>query len=544
MHKPGQLDRICRDNDDVWANAGYKIISRIGSGGQGTIFLAQQIAAERAKVAIKVWNDGTNYKAFQREVFNLRNINHPNVVRYLDCLSFPNNDYALVMEYILGKPLDEILKTKKSFEWDCTSTLSAKHIIKGLLQGLSALHSMCPPLVHRDVKPSNIMIASEAHRVLLVDFGLSKRQSSGQTLTESLQNVCGTPAYLSPEAVMGLDDLDERIDVWAAGVVLHEMLAGAPLFRAPNLFALGQQIGTYEFNPIPRAPAGVNDYLLRRMLAVDRTVRLFNALECLSALALIERRGTGSALSAAQLSQKLEMPAPAALLRCLRLLLVELPCLMRTIYLKGWQRAEGGPWTESASSGAALLAREGASAREWRAWVRAAIEQGDSSQWDLLVLGDLLLRSSVNFLSDGGDRTDFARLLECHEVIALASDAEWTGASEKGCGVGGSLGSELSACEEAAGNLLLRHIPRKASTARDAERVTAGSVIPGDTSAEDECMLRELLELDRRLLRLPAGSSHVEEGLALLEEMRRRRRAVMRTVLIRYVEFSCINSQT
>eukprot|EP00291_Cryptomonas_curvata_P020805 CAMPEP_0172168904 /NCGR_PEP_ID=MMETSP1050-20130122/10405_1 /TAXON_ID=233186 /ORGANISM="Cryptomonas curvata, Strain CCAP979/52" /LENGTH=107 /DNA_ID=CAMNT_0012839895 /DNA_START=596 /DNA_END=916 /DNA_ORIENTATION=- len=107
---------------------------------------------------------------------------------------------------------------------------------------------MAPPLVHRDVKPSNVVISSGG-RALLVDFGLSKRQSSGQTLTESLQNVCGTPAYLSPEAVMGLDDLDERVDVWAAGVVLHEMLAGAPLFRAANLFALGQQIASYAFRP-------------------------------------------------------------------------------------------------------------------------------------------------------------------------------------------------------------------------------------------------------------------------------------------------------
>ena len=93
------------------------------------------------------------------------------------------------------------------------------------------------------------MVSSE-DRIVLVDFGLSKRQLSGQTLTESIQNVCGTPAYLSPEAVMGLEDLDERIDVWAVGVVLHEMLAGRPLFRAPNLFALGQQIGTFEFRPL------------------------------------------------------------------------------------------------------------------------------------------------------------------------------------------------------------------------------------------------------------------------------------------------------
>ena len=449
-------------------------------------------------------------------MFNLRNVNHPNIVRYLDCLTFPNNDCALVMEYIGGKPLDEMLKIRKCIGWDDAAGCSAKHVIRGLLQGLAALHLMCPPLIHRDVKPSNIMIASEGNRVLLVDFGLSKRQSSGQTLTESLQNVCGTPAYLSPEAVMGLDDLDERIDVWAAGVVLYEMLAGSPLFRAPNLFALGQQIGTYDFVPIAVAPSDVNEFLLRRMLAVDRTTRLFNAPECLSALALVDRRIGGSPEPGIIPGQAYRSNAPSAHYRCLRFLLVDLPPVLRKLYLENWKEAEGRSWVDGPGAGSARLARDSTCAREWPAWIRAAVARGDSNSWDLVVLGELLLRSGVNPLpSNGPDRADLARLLDCNAVLAVATDATWAVAGDGG----GALHAELRACEESALRLFARNTRRRPSPVSSQAEVV-----------KEEGAVRELLELNRRLLRLPAGPNHAEEGLTLLDELCRRRRILQSSV--------------
>ncbi|KAJ1473006.1 kinase-like domain-containing protein, partial [Baffinella frigidus] len=101
--------------------------------------------------------------------------------------------------------------------------------------GLSAMHGLEFPMVHRDVKPDNVMLRAsagedDAARVVLVDFGLSKRRGMDQTITVG-EKFLGTWHYMSPEQARAEKDLDVRADVWAAGVVLFEMLAGRRPFE-------------------------------------------------------------------------------------------------------------------------------------------------------------------------------------------------------------------------------------------------------------------------------------------------------------------------
>ena len=188
---------------------------------------------------------------------------------------------GMVMEYVSGQSLRSYLRSGGGRH--CVPDGEARVLMKGLLSGLSALHGLDFPMVHRDVKPDNVMLRAsagvdDADRVVLVDFGLSKRRGMDQTITVG-NKFLGTLHYMSPEQAGAEKDLDVRADVWAAGVVFFEMLAGRRPFEDFDQLGVLEQIKNTEIRPEVHLRASGNAIVmfLKKALARQRDDRFGDA---------------------------------------------------------------------------------------------------------------------------------------------------------------------------------------------------------------------------------------------------------------------------
>ncbi len=219
----------------------YKIISAIGKGGMGEVFLAQDTKLDR-KVAIKFLNeefskDSDKLNRFIQEAKAVSALNHPNI---LTVYEIGENDEAnfIVTEFIEGKTLREQLSPKKT-----NSLNSILKIGVQVAEALSAAHQA--RIIHRDIKPENIMIRQDGYAKVL-DFGLAKlteQKPKDDVLSEDTTKglvktnpgmVMGTVSYMSPEQARG-KETDARTDIWSLGVVLYEMLAGKVPFTGETI---------------------------------------------------------------------------------------------------------------------------------------------------------------------------------------------------------------------------------------------------------------------------------------------------------------------
>src|ERR1700730_15138015 len=208
----------------------YEIRSKIGAGGMGEVYLAQDTKLDR-KVALKILPADVaahqdRMKRFVQEAKAASALNHPNIITIYE-IDQADSVHFIATEFIDGETLRRRMKT-------APITLSeVLDIATQIGSALSAAHAA--GIVHRDVKPENIMLRRDGF-VKVLDFGLARLvQTSGpaidtQAATRPMVQtepgrVMGTVAYMSPEQVRGLD-LDARTDIWSLGVVLYEMLAG------------------------------------------------------------------------------------------------------------------------------------------------------------------------------------------------------------------------------------------------------------------------------------------------------------------------------
>jgi serine/threonine protein kinase len=268
-------------------------------------------------------------------------------------------------------------------------------------------------MCHRDIKPDNIMLSAN-ERVVLVDFGLSKCQESSQTLTA--QNmVQGTLLYMSPESVEGIMDLDERVDVWSCGVVLHEMLNGKPIYEAKNVWELAGQIKIFTFKPCLVTLSSLNDGIkrnrvnefMKKMLVVDRRLRFRNATQCLAALQDILRDAE-----------------EADYFLCIKLMISDLLPAVRQLFHSHWVQTCSQPWMDCAECGQAYFELEANKSR-WPKWICDAVKAGDSGKWDLTILSNILLWSSVCPLQDESkDRQDLIKLRQWRNELAHWKDGD------------------------------------------------------------------------------------------------------------------------
>jgi hypothetical protein len=216
--------------DDAPVIPGYRLVRLLGEGGMGRVYLAEDPDLGR-RAAIKVVSrhrvDSEEARArFRREARALASVEHPGVVRVYGFGDAGGQPY-LAMEYVEGESLADRLRRERALP-----VAEAVRIVRSVAEALAAAWE--GGLVHRDVKPSNILLDRKG-QVRVADFGLAKGTGGGSsdpTLTRE-GAVVGSPAYLSPEQARGLP-VDFRTDVYSLGVVLYEALAGSPPFQGPT----------------------------------------------------------------------------------------------------------------------------------------------------------------------------------------------------------------------------------------------------------------------------------------------------------------------
>jgi serine/threonine-protein kinase len=230
----------------------YKIVKKLGEGGMGAVYLAEHILIEK-KVAIKVLTVERSQEYLQRfaqEAKSASRIGHENIIDITDFGDTGDGAVFLCMEYLEGKDLGRTIRGSGPQTLD-----RCVRVINQVCSALEAAHGK--GIIHRDLKPDNIFLVDRAGRsdfVKILDFGLARVTDlpAGQRITQHGQ-ILGTPEYMSPEQVRG-DHIDARTDVYAAGMVLYEMLTGdVPFKGVPYTVVLGMQL-TAEAPP----PSKVN----------------------------------------------------------------------------------------------------------------------------------------------------------------------------------------------------------------------------------------------------------------------------------------------
>jgi serine/threonine protein kinase len=214
----------------------YRIDSLVARGGMASIFRALDISGGRT-VAIKVphpemESDPLFYDRFHREADIGRKLSHPGVVKIL-----PGEEQSRVyiaMEWIEGQPLRQILDAEKKLPID-----RAVRMVLRVCEALGYIHEN--GVVHRDLKPDNIMVDAD-DRIKLIDFGIAREAGARRLTYARLTKALGTPDYVAPEQVRNKRG-DARCDLYAAGVMLFEMLAGELPFQGPNpITAMNQRL--------------------------------------------------------------------------------------------------------------------------------------------------------------------------------------------------------------------------------------------------------------------------------------------------------------
>jgi beta-lactam-binding protein with PASTA domain len=256
-------------------NDRYEIVQRVGRGGMADVFLARDVLLDRP-VAVKVLfpeyaTDPAFVERFRREAQAAANLNHPNIVSVYDW-GRVGNTYFMAMEYVEGRTLADILRSDQAL-----TSAQAADIAGEVAAALSFAHRN--GVVHRDVKPANILIGSTGV-VKVADFGIARAVDTAQeaNLTQT-GAVMGTATYFSPEQAQG-GQPDPRSDVYSLGIVLYEMVAGAPPFLGENAVGVAYKQVHDQPRPlnqivldIPRA----FEAIVAKCLAKDPVIRYQSA---------------------------------------------------------------------------------------------------------------------------------------------------------------------------------------------------------------------------------------------------------------------------
>ncbi|MBI3162902.1 MAG: serine/threonine protein kinase [Chloroflexi bacterium] len=262
----------------------YRDLKLIGRGGMAEIYRAVSPTQER-NVAIKVLKTALAgeeqfRRRFMREAEVVTRLEHPNIVRVMDYGS-EGDAYYIVMELLSGPDLNRMLKDEKRIALPDTVNL-----LRGVADALDYAHQN--GLVHRDVKPSNVMMDSSTspRRVVLTDFGIAKISDAHTRITNT--GMVGTFDYIAPEQIQASAEVDGRADIYALGVMAYQMLTGTLPFERPNTGAL---LLAHLNSPAPDARELVRDlprsiaHSLQRAMAKEPKDRFATAGEFVSALA-------------------------------------------------------------------------------------------------------------------------------------------------------------------------------------------------------------------------------------------------------------------
>jgi len=255
----------------------YQILQRLAEGAMAVVYRGERVRLRRP-VAIKFLHESyaateDGLRRFEREAMAMSQLAHPNCVSVTD-FGLDQGAPYLVMDFIEGQSLREVLRIAQRLR-----PARALDITRQLLAGLA--HAHAHGIIHRDIKPENILVSSvEGHgeRVSILDFGLAKLRNENSVTTGL---AVGTPSYMSPEQTMG-ERVDERVDIYASGIILYELLVGKKPFMADSPFDIMRM--QREQAPPPLAIAAPDlkaspelEALIRRALAKSREARFPSA---------------------------------------------------------------------------------------------------------------------------------------------------------------------------------------------------------------------------------------------------------------------------
>ncbi|HTK15366.1 MAG TPA: serine/threonine-protein kinase [Acidimicrobiia bacterium] len=217
--------------DDAELAAGYEVVGELGRGGSGVVLLARQIALDRLVAVKRVTGafaiDPDAGARLRREAQILGRLHHPNIVQVFGFVS-DEYDALIVMEYVEGASLDRLMARGLPVIGDAVAVLA------DVAAALTHAHGR--GIVHRDVKPSNVMVANDG-RAKLGDFGLARMLVASSALRTRPGAVMGTPAYMAPEQILG-EETDARTDAYAFAAMAFVLLTGRPVFEHAERRAL------------------------------------------------------------------------------------------------------------------------------------------------------------------------------------------------------------------------------------------------------------------------------------------------------------------
>lgn len=260
----------------------YKIIRKLGYGGMATVYLGENPNKKPSKVAIKVLDETLNYddkykERFKREaLISSKLVGHPTVVKIYK-YDFRDNCQYIIMEYVDGKDLGYYMKTRKRFTPD--------GVVKILLMigsSLSLAHKK--GIIHRDIKPQNIILGSNG-LVKVTDFGIAKVYGLS-SLTLRDENVMGTLFYMAPEQIKG-ENIDQRTDIYALGIVAYELLIGITPYASENTWEIINGHLHKVPRPIKKIRKNIPDYLvsvINKCIEKEKSNRFRNVDELIMAL--------------------------------------------------------------------------------------------------------------------------------------------------------------------------------------------------------------------------------------------------------------------
>lgn len=283
-------------SDDPHRVGDYRLLGKLGEGGMGVVYLAVQESLDR-RVALKVLPPGLAHDEvalarFRREILALSRCEHPNVIKVFDSGTWRGTPFY-VMEYVEGADLAEVagaLSDSADFSAAVTTAARARRakrkelfpdlpdverpsvptaaprrrdrfrdlarLFADAARGLHHLHAL--GIVHRDVKPANLMVTTEDHRVVVMDLGLASVTDATRSLTRETSSVIGTLRYMAPEQLLvQRRAVDRRADVYSLGATAYELVADRPFFDGDSEARLMQQVLREEPVPVARANPGV-----------------------------------------------------------------------------------------------------------------------------------------------------------------------------------------------------------------------------------------------------------------------------------------------
>jgi serine/threonine protein kinase len=265
----------------------FEIIAKIGQGAMGVVYKARDPFIDRI-VALKTLTtslsgDPHHLKRFYSEARSAGNLRHPNIVTIYE-LGHEGDTPFIAMQFLHGESLDKIIDRLPNLP------LSQKiGFIVYVCRALEYAHTQTPPVIHRDIKPGNVMIAPDGS-VVVVDFGIARLGES--TVSQSGGLLIGTLGYMAPQLFRGTT-ADARSDIWATGVMFYELLAYRRPFKGENAAAMMSNIILEEPRSIleaaPGTPEDVRD-ILDRMLAKDVEARYQSMEEVLMELEPVWKR--------------------------------------------------------------------------------------------------------------------------------------------------------------------------------------------------------------------------------------------------------------